>query len=195
MLMLNKHKRTPEQDEAFNQVTEAVTPNVYLGHSPLNPDLIEGLQQDVDKGPTVIEKIALAKLSHIQDRRWFVSVPRPITDDVWELSQPRNHWWFHLTDVPGWEKWYEVDFNRPYHMTDQQLEGLGESKQRSLLIDWKPGTEIPIVIVSWKHEPNEPNVPSGWYFLEIEDEYSGELNAESFLHDSVKAHEKNSHHC
>ena len=189
--MLNKYKRTPEQDEAFSELTEAVIPNVYLGDSPLNPDLIEGLQQDVNTAPTVIEKIALAKLSHIQDRRWFVSVPRPITDDVGELSQPRNHWWFHLTDVPGWEKWYEVDFNRSYPMTDQQLKELSEGKQRSLLIGWEPGTNVPIVIVSWEHNPDkEPSVPSRWYFLEIEDEYSGELNAESFLHDSVKAHEK-----
>jgi len=81
-------------------------------------------------------------------------------------------------------------------MTDQQLEELRAIKKRSLLMDWKPGTEIPIVVVRWEHNPDEePSVPSGWYFLEIEDEYSGEANIGDLLHDSVKAHEKNSHHC
>jgi hypothetical protein len=157
--------------------------------------LIEGLQHDVDKSPSTIGKIIGAKLSHLQDRRQFVPVPRPITDDVLELSQPDNHWWFHLTYVPGWEKWYEVDFNRPYPMTDQQLEALTEGKQRSLLIGWEPGTEVPIVVVRWKHNPDkEPSVPTGWYFLEIEDEYSGEPDIGDSLHDSVKAYKKNSHH-
>lgn len=173
------------------QLTEAVTPNVYLGDSPLNPDLIKGLQHDVDVSPTTIGKIIGAKLSHLQDRRQFVPIPRPITEDVWGLSQPSNHWWFHLTNVPGWEKWYEVDFNRPYLMTDQQLEALTEGKQRCLLIGWEPGTEVPIVVVRWEYNPDkEPSVPTGWYFLVIEDEYSGEPNIGDILHDSVKAHKK-----
>jgi len=79
-------------------------------------------------------------------------------------------------------------------MTDQQLEALTEGKQRSLLIGWEPGTEVPILIVRWEHNPDkEPSVPSGWYFLEIEDEYSGEPDIGDSLHDSVKAH-RNSHH-
>ena len=157
--------------------------------------MIEGLQHDVDVSPTTIGKIIRAKLSHLQDRRQFVPISRPITEDVWGLSQPSNHWWFHLTNVPGWENWYEVDFNRPYLMTDQQLEALTEGKQRSLLIGWEPGTEVPIVVVRWKHNPDkEPSVPTGWYFLEIEDEYSGEPDIGDSLHDSVKAYKKNSHH-
>ena len=80
--MLNKYKRTPEQDEAFSELTEAVTPNVYLGDSPLNPDLIEGLQQDVNKRVEEVKKILRAKIKRIEGRRRFVSVLRPITDDV-----------------------------------------------------------------------------------------------------------------
>ena len=84
-----------------------------------------------------------------------------------------------------------MDFNRPYHMTNQQLEALTEDKQRSLLIGWEPGTEVaevPVVIVSWEHNSiKEPSVPTGWYFLGIEDEYSGEPNIGDILHDSVKA--------
>ena len=190
---MSKHNRTPEQDEAFDELTDAVTPNVYTD-TPITPDLIEELQQDVNKGAEELTKILRDKIKRIEGRRRFVSVLRPITDDVQDLFQPRHYWWFHLTNVDGWEKWYAVDFNRPFPMTDEQLEALFESKRRSQLIGWKPGTEIPIVIVSWKHESNEPNIPSGCYFLEIQDEYSGEPTSESFLHDSVKAHEKNSHH-
>ena len=170
MLTLSKRKRNPSppgpisssvksDDTTAERLTEAVTPNVYLGDSPLNPDFIGGLQHDVDIAPTVIEKIVKAKHRHLQDRRQFVPVPLPITEEVWGLPQPSNHWWFHLTNVPGWEKWYEVDFNRPYLMTDQQLEALTEGKQRSLLIGWEPGTEVPILIVRWEHNPDkEPSV-------------------------------------
>jgi len=72
---LTKSKRTPQQDEAFSKLTEAATPNVYSGDSPLNPGLIEVLQQDVNKGPEVIGKITNAKLNHIQYRRRFVPIP------------------------------------------------------------------------------------------------------------------------
>lgn len=187
-----RKERTKKQDMAFNELTEAVTPNVYLGDTPLNPDLIDELQDEVAITPVFeelkgqLEKIVRAKHSHLQTRRNFVEVARATTDDIGELSEPRNDWYCHLRDIPGWERWYQVDFSKPYPMTSHQSERLVRLKQKSLILGWKPNTEglkVPVVVVYWsRNTSKEPSISSGWYFLNIEDGHSGEEDVVNLMY-------------